>query len=155
MTNFALDINAIIDGVVSHALTLGLFERVNGHEPANPPGNGLTAAVWVDYIGPHPGASGLAATSARLVLMVRIYSSAQSEPLDAIDPAVTYATGVLMGEYSGDFDLSGAVREVDLLGQAGAPMSAQAGYLNLDGRLYRVVTLTVPVIVSDVWTQVM
>jgi hypothetical protein len=42
---------------------------------------------------------------------------------------------------------------VDLLGSAGAPLSAQAGYLNQDGRLFRVMTLTLPIIVNDVWDQ--
>src|SRR2546429_1429361 len=153
MTNFNLDPDAILNAAVSHAMALGLFERANGHEPKNAPGNGITAAVWVDYIGPHPGQSGLATTSARLVLNVRIYTSMLAEPQDAIDPRVLAAVGVLMGEYSGDFDFGGAVESVDLLGRAGPPMSAQAGYLNQDGKLYRVMTITVPVIVNDVWSQ--
>jgi hypothetical protein len=151
--NFSLDINAVLDAAVSHAMALGLFERVNGHEPKNAPGSGLTAAVWVDYIGPHAAQSGLAATSARLVLNVRAYTSMLADPQDAIDPRVVAAVGALMGEYSGDFDFGGAVESVDLLGRAGPPMSAQAGYLNQDQKLYRVMTITVPVIVNDVWTQ--
>ncbi len=60
----ALDSAPIINAVVSHAMASGHFEQVNGHEPANPPGHGLTAAVWVDLVEP-VRSSGLARTSAR------------------------------------------------------------------------------------------
>lgn len=143
----------IIDAVVSHALASGRFERVNGHEPRNPPGVGATAAVWVDLIEPARLNSGLNQTTARLVLNVRIYTSTLSEPQDAIDPAVIGAVSTLMAAYSGDFTLGGLVRNVDLLGQAGNPMAAQAGYLQQDGRLYRVMTISLPLIVNDVWGQ--
>ncbi|MGW0587460.1 hypothetical protein [Streptosporangium sp. NPDC002607] len=150
----SLDATTILDGITSHALALGLFERVNSHEPKNAPGNGLTAAVWVDSIAPVPTGSGLASTSARLVFNVRIYTGAEQEPADAIDPNMLAATDALMSAYSGDFTLGGSVRNVDLLGQAGTSLSAQAGYIQHDSKLLRVMTLVVPVIVNDVWEQV-
>jgi hypothetical protein len=42
---------------------------------------------------------------------------------------------------------------VDLLGQFGTPLSAQAGYVNQDGRLFRIMTITLPLVVNDVWGQ--
>lgn len=150
----SLDIAAILDGVVSHALMLGLFERVNAHEPANAPGHGLTCAVWADSVAPLPAGSGLASTSARVVFNARIYTSMLQEPADAIDPNMVAAVDALMSAYSGDFELGGSVRNVDLLGQAGVPLSAQAGYLQQDGQLFRVMTIVLPVIVNDVWEQV-
>jgi hypothetical protein len=148
-----LNITVILDGLVSHALASGLFERVNAHEPKSAPGNGLTAAVWADEIGPDPGSSGLAATSGVVTFLVRLYTSMLSEPQDAIDPLMLSAVDTLMTAYSGDFELSGAARCVDLLGQTGKTLSAKAGYLNQDSKVYRVMTITVPVIVSDVWDQ--
>lgn len=149
-----LNTGAIINAVQSHAMASGLFERVNGHEPKNAPGNGITAAVWADAILPVPAGSGLAKTTARLVLNVRVYTNMLAEPQDAIDPAVCDAVDALMAAYSGDFELGGLVRNVDLLGQSGPPLSAQAGYIPQDGKLYRAMTITLPVIVSDVWEQV-
>lgn len=148
-----LDGVALMDGVADRARRTGLFEKVNGHEPKNSPGNGLTAAVWVDTIDPIALASGLAVTSARVPVMVRIYTNMLMEPQDAIDPNIINAVSVLMGEYAGDFDLGGLVRNVDLLGQHGVPLRAQAGYLEQDKKLYRVMTITVPLIVNDVWNQ--
>jgi len=132
----------------------GYFERVNGHEPLNPPGNGLTAALWGDSIAPVPAGSGLAATSARAVFMVRIYSPAMTLPQDDIDPNLVSAVDALMTAYSGDFELGGQVRNIDLLGQAGVAMSAQAGWVTYpDGRIFRTMTITLPVIVNDAWPQ--
>ncbi len=148
-----LDPQAILDRVTSHAQASGHFERVNGHEPKSAPGNGLTAAVWVEYIGPAPRQSGLAVTAGLLRLTVRLFSNMLAEPQDGIDPALLAATSDLMGLFSGDFDLGGTVRNVDLLGQTGAPLSAQAGYIDVDKRLYRVYTITLPLVVNDVWTQ--
>jgi hypothetical protein len=149
----ALDIVGILDRVVSHALASGRFERVNQHEPKTAPGNGLSAAVWVDSIKPAASQSGLAATTALLVINVRIYQNMIAEPQDMIDPNVMAATDALMAAYSGNFTLGSNVRAVDLLGSAGTPMNAQAGYIQQDNRVYRAVTITLPLIINDVWSQ--
>jgi hypothetical protein len=150
----ALNLAAILDPVVSHALASGWFERVNSHEPKSAPARaGLTAAVWSDYIGPAPGQSGLAATSTLVVLSVRLYTSMVQEPQDAIDPNLVDALSDLFTAYSGDFTLGGVVESVDLLGKAGRPLEARAGYLNQDNALYRVFTIQLPLIVTDVWDQ--
>lgn len=143
----------ILDGVVSPMLASGLFARVNQHEPKSAPGGGLTAAVWLDTVGPAIGASGLASTSVRLVFKVRLYTSMFAEPQDAIDPALLTAAATLMGLFSADFELSGNVRNVDLLGASGVPLSSQAGYLNQDGKLMRIIDITLPLICNDVWDQ--
>lgn len=148
----ALAVDEIVDVVMSHALASGYFDRVNGHEPKNAPGTGLSAAVWADSIR-SVQSSGLSSTSAAVVLNVRLYTSMLQEPQDAIDPAMLRAVSALFAAYSGDFTLGGNAREVDLLGSDGAPLQAKAGYLNQDQKLYRVMTITLPVIVNDAWDQ--
>lgn len=150
----ALDIRTILDAVESHALASGFFQAVNGHEPKSAPQNGLTCAVWVEQIGPARGGSGLASTSTRLALFVRLYTPMMSEPEDAIDPDMMTALDALLAAYSGDFELGGLIRQVDLLGAYGDPLSARAGYLTTSGAEYRVMTITLPLIVSDLWEQV-
>lgn len=148
-----LDVNGIVDAVVSHALATGLFEQVNGHEPKNAPSaGGLTAAVWVDKLGTVQS-SGLGSASGRLVLNVRIYTSMLTEPLDAIDPNLTAAVDTLMRAYNADFTLGGLVRQVDVYGADGEPLAAQAGYIDQDGGTYRVFTISLPVTVNDLWDQ--
>lgn len=148
-----MDIAGIVDSVASHAMKLGLFETVNQHEPVNAPGNGLTCAVWADYIGPVPRASGLAITTAYVVMNIRIYTSATQQPYDGIDPMMMSAVDSLITAYSGDFDLGGKVRNVDLLGMYGRELSSQAGYIKQDSNTYRVMTITLPMIVNDTWDQ--
>ena len=147
-----LNAQGLVDALVTHAQASGRFETVNSHEPKSAPGNGLRVAIWADKVTP-VRTSGLNITSAMVTLMVRVYSNMISEPQDAIDPEIVGAVDVLMAAYSGDFELGGLAREIDLLGANGAGLSAQAGYLNQDGRLYRVVTITVPILVNDAWTQ--
>jgi hypothetical protein len=144
---------AILAAVRSHAAASGHFDRVSGHEPKNAPGNGVSAATWVDRVTPLPQGSGLASSSALLLLNVRVFTNMLSDPPDDIDPSLVSAVDALMTAYSADFDLGGNVRNVDLLGAYSAGLSAQAGYVEQDGKLYRVMTISLPLVVSDVWQQ--
>lgn len=151
----AIDILGITDAAVSHAMASGRFETVNGHEPKNAPSTGgLTAAVWTDRVMPVGGASGLDSVTAVLVLNVRIYASAVSEPADAIDPNVVAAVDDLCRAYVGDFTLGGLVRNVDVFGARGQALDVRAGYLQQDGVPFRVMTIALPVVVNDLWEEV-
>jgi regulator of RNase E activity RraA len=75
------------------------------------------------------------------------------EPQDAIDPQVCDAADDFMGRVSGGFTLNGLVRDVDLLGEYGTGLSAQAGYIRVQQSEYRCMTITIPLLVNDVWTQ--
>lgn len=147
-----INVTGLVDKLVSHALTLGVFESVNTHEPKSAPGHGFTAAIWVQAIDPIQ-ASGLDSTSGRIEFRVRVYTNMLANPQDDIDPAVMRAVDVLMDAYSGDFDLAATVRYIDLLGAHGQPLSGRAGYIPQDGKLYRIFDITLPVIVNDVWSQ--
>ena len=148
-----LDASGIQAQVLSHAQTLGIFERAAGHEPKNAPGLGLNLACWVDRIQPVPARSGLAVTSALIVFNQRIYNPMTEEPQDEIDPRILRATDLLMAAYSSDFDLGGTVEQVDLLGAYGPALEARAGYLTQDGKVFRAIGITLPLIVDDLWTQ--
>lgn len=155
MANFnEAAIATIFDKVVSYAASSGYFDSVLGHEPKNAPGTGVSASVWVQSIKPITS-SGLAVTSGVLLLNVRVYTNFASQPYDAIDPNVLAATSYLIGQYSGDFDFGGQsdVRAVDLIGITGTPLSAVAGYIEMDRKMMRIMTITVPVIVNDMWTH--
>lgn len=150
----SLDAKGLFTAVQDHALTLGLFERVNGHEPANAPGNGLTCSVQLMKIGPVPAASGLAVVAARLELLVRVYNPTLQQPYDDIDPAVLDAGSQLIGAYAGAFTLGGILRDVDIFGAHGAALAGVAGYVTIDGNTYRTVDVTLPMIVNDLWSEV-
>jgi hypothetical protein len=148
----SLGTKAILAAVISHAKGSGRFERVLTHEPKSAPGNGLSVAVWVQSLRPTDG-SGLTSTTARLELSVRVYTNMLADPQDAIDARLLDAVDALMAAYSGDFTLGGLIRNVDLLGEHGDSLSADAGYLEQDSKLYRVTVITLPLIVNDLWAQ--
>lgn len=141
----------ILDKVVSHAMQIGVFEKVNTHEYKSAPGKGLYCEIWAETIA--PASSGLAATSAILTLNVRIRSDMIQEPQDAIDPNIIDAVDLLMDAYTGDFDLGGTTRNIDLLAGATPGLRADAGYLNQDSKIFRIMTITLPIIINDVWNQ--
>lgn len=147
----ALDCAALMNSIVDHCLTLGVFESVNMHEPEGNPGN-YVAALWVQTVDPVKS-SGLATTTVRVAFTLRIYSNIVAKPADEIDPNLAGAVSDVMEGMSADFTLGEQAREIDLLGQYGPGLSAKAGYLNLSGAVYRVMDITVPVIVDDVFDQ--
>ena len=150
----ALDITTIRAQLTSHAQALGVFTQVLGHEPVSAPGSGLTYAVWLGEIAPAPANSGLNTTTARVVFNGRIYLPADTEPMDDVDVSLTGAVDLLIGAYTGDFQLGGTVRNLDLLGATGDSLRALYRYLQLDSVTYRTANLNLPMIVNNVWTQV-
>jgi len=145
---------AILAPIESYLGASGLFDRVCGHEPKNAPGRGLTAACWLDEVAPLPSRSGLAITSAIVVLKVRIYSATVFATDDTIEPGLLLATNQVLSDLSGGFTFGGNVDCVDLGGMSGYQVSAKAGYLNQDSKIFRVMTITLPLVVDDVWAQV-
>ncbi len=144
----------LFDKVTSHAASLGLFDsQVGTHEPKNAPGNGLWCAIWVQGIGPIPS-SGLASVSGWVELRARIGSSMLQEPQDSIDPAILTAVTILLGDYAGHLTLGATVRAIDLIGMHGTPLSAQAGYITIGQQMSRVIEITLPILINDMWSEI-
>jgi hypothetical protein len=148
-----IEVRAYTDALVSHAAETGWFSQVNSHEPKSAPKGDLSAAVWMQTLRPDQRASGLATTSAWLTFILRIYVPMLQEPQDAIDAQMIDAVDDLLRLYSADFTLDGMIREVDLLGQSGTGLSAQSGYLDIDRRKFRIIDITIPLGLNDVWDQ--
>lgn len=149
----SLGVTAIIDAVASHAASLGVFSDTVPYEPRSAPGAGLTFGVWLGPITPVRARSGLAATSARVELAARIYLPDATEPKDDIDPRIADAIDTLFTALGTDIDLGGD-GELDLLGAYGTPLqTSPLGYMDIDGQLFRIAPLTIPVVVDNVWVQ--
>lgn len=153
----SLNVRPLFDAVLSLASSSGHFSAVNGSEPKSAPrvvGTELRASVWIDSIRPLARRSGLAATSVRVAVNARVYGSMLASPQDEIDPNIADAVAALMEALTGDFTPTGVDGDIDLLGAHGEGLGAQAGYLSMDGGMYRVMTIVVPFVLNDVWTQV-
>jgi hypothetical protein len=149
----SLDTVSILGAVQGHAQALGIFERVLLHEPEDAPGNGITCAFWAGPGAPVSQRSGLAKTSWRIEVNGRLYLDATHEPNDDIDLLLLGALDTLVADYSGDFELGGLVALVDLLGAYGDPLSWTPGYGTHNHKLYRLITIKLPLIVDDLYTQ--
>jgi hypothetical protein len=147
-------VRAFIASAESVAAATGQFRRVNTHEPKSAPGSGLTCALWIQEISPFPPGSGLNSTSGYVVLYARIYGNMLTKPEDNLDPQLMSASTALLGAYSADYTLGGTVRNVDLLGEGGQQLRAQAGYETIGSTTYRIMTITLPCVINDAWTQV-
>ncbi len=144
----------LIDAAASEVMASGFFDVVNGMEPKGaPPDTGLTAAIWVQSLSPIPAQSGLNATSMLFTLSVRLYGSMLTEPQESIDPGMMAAVDVLMERYTGNFSLGGLIESIDLLGRASEGLHGDAGYVTIDQKMFRVFTITVPMIVNNVYVQ--
>lgn len=151
----------ITDALVSHAQLTGRFDLVNTSEPKTPPSvGGLTCSIWVQALRPIPSQSGLAITSGYLIMQARLYDGMlrqNVEETDQIDPRMVAAAAILMDSYSGEFTLAGLVEAIDLEGIGGEMLSMESGYVQIGGPgsgMYRIMTITIPMIIPDLWTQV-
>jgi hypothetical protein len=150
----SIDVVGIFESLQSHAMSLGLFQRVQGAESKSAPPNSLSVDFFVGPLRPLPEASGLASTSVMLTVYARIYLSANIQPADYMDPHIMEAAADLIQAYNGDFDLGATVRNLDLLGEySEGGVYAEPGYIEIDGTKYRVVLVTIPVVINDAWGQ--
>lgn len=147
-----LNIQGLFDAVVSHALTTGYFLNINEYESKQANTNGITGEVWVENIAP-VRSSGLNSTSVRVEFQVRVFANTAAEPYENIDAELTRTVDAYFSNLIGDFDLFGDARHIDVFGAHGRGLEVMTGYMNKDGREFRVFQIRLPVIVDDVWDQ--
>ncbi len=132
----------------------GLFPAgVTLFEPTSAVGPGLFCAIFLDEITPVPQESGQNVTTGRAVFKARVLLPMPRKSEAATDQNIGLAVGKIMELMSGDIELQDTVKYVDLLGATGTPLSAKGGYLTLDQTLYRLMDVTIPLIINDVWNQ--
>lgn len=143
-----------VDRLKSTAAASGYFDSVISHEPKSNPGPGLTFATWITEIRPIALVSGLAATTARMPMMCRVYLPMLADPQDTIDTRVAVAGSYMLTQLTGGFVLDGTDAWIDLLGAHGDPCAMQLAYLSeLDDAEFRIGDIVVPFICPDVFAQ--
>jgi hypothetical protein len=149
----AFDFQGLTDAVASYAAECGEFERVNTHEPKSRPGNGMTCSIWVEEIGPISAASGLNAVTGLVTMTMRPQTPFLAEPADQIDPLMMRAVAALMAQFAAGFTMTGIVRNVDLLGSHSQGLRAKAGYITQDKTVYRIMDVSLPLVVNDLFPE--
>lgn len=146
-------LRGVLATVLDVVAKTGKFEAVIGYEPLSAPTERLTAAVFIaDEWAPIAESSGLAAADARLVVMVRIMRRALTEPIGDVDLDALEAADAVMDALCADFTLGDSVRQIDVLGNSGQQLSVQPGWATIDKTIFRLMDITVPVEINNVWT---
>lgn len=145
-----VDYRAIRDALETHALSLGIFGAVNGHEPRSAPayGDALVLALVVGPIVP-VRSSGLNVLSYRMEMLGRIYRT-DKVGSDEVDPECVTAVFALFSSLAAGFTLDGLIRNVDFLGSDGEGLQAEPGYADQGDDQFRTVDLRIPLIINDI-----
>jgi hypothetical protein len=142
------DVNSLYAALESHALSLGVFRRVNTHDSENAPGEGLSCSIILGPIAASGAMSGLSSVSGTITFLIMVWNSMMQKPLDGVDPAILTAVSTLLNAYSGSFTLGGTVRDIDLLNLRADPV-----YVEQEGKQFRVEQISLPIVINDLWTM--
>ena len=146
----AFDIKNTLHAVETYVQNLGLFSTVQIDEPKQPVGQGLHAAIYmqsVSVIMVYVGGD----TRESHVVQLRVYKDMLAEntdPQNNLESELASVVSKLMENLLGDTDLESSIMSIDAGGMDGGGMSATYGYLSLGGVMYRVVDITIPLIVN-------
>lgn len=145
-----MDAVAIFSALESHALSLGVFGAVNRHEPTSAPalGSSMLLALTAGQLEPVLS-SGLNSVSYRWQIEGRVFR-ADMDPNEMVEPELMTAVTALFTSLAGHFTLGGLIRYVDFYGSDGEKLAAKPGYAQHDDVTYRIVDLTIPLIINDV-----
>lgn len=148
MTFTKAQAEALFASVQSAAQGLGLLQKVDTHEPENAPGVRLYCSITLGQLKAEAAASGLASVSGSITLNVSIWSWSMQRPLNDVDPEVLATMCALINELAGEFTLGGTVRNIDLFSLVASP-----GWIDFEGKQFRVMTLPVPIVINDMFAE--
>jgi hypothetical protein len=146
----AFDIANTLHAMETYIQNLGLFQTVQIGEPKQPVGQGFHAAIYMDNVSVTMVYAG-GDTRENHVVTLRIYRdmlAEQNEPQLNLESEMASVLSKLMENLLGDTDLESTVMSIDAAGMDGGNMTASFGYTDVGGSMYRVVDISVPLIVN-------
>jgi hypothetical protein len=124
---------------------------VQKYEPRGQPPNGVSLSLISGSLAATTS-SGLNTASLRWQVDGMVYLPFHLDPPENIDAILMNAAGGYCEALCAQFTLGGLVRMIDVFGSEGERLSATAGYLEQDKKLYRVNRLIIPLIINSKWT---
>ena len=146
----AFDVSSSLHAIETYALNLGLFQTVRIGEPNQPVGQGFHAAIFMNTVDIGLIYSG-GQTRENHVMTLRIYKDLLAEntnPQINLESEIAVVVSKLFESLLGDTDLESTIMSIDAAGMDGQGMSASFGYSELGGSAYRIVDITIPLIVN-------
>jgi hypothetical protein len=152
----AFEIGSTLHAIETYVQKLGLFQTVQIGEPKSPPGQGIHAAIFMTSVSVNMVYAG-GDTRENHVVTVRVYKDMLAEnyePQQNLESDLASVLSKLMSNLLGDTDLESTVMSIDAAGMDGSSMNANFGYVDVGGSMYRIVDVTVPLIVNGSATLV-
>lgn len=143
----------VLDALTDHAERLGVFDIVMEGDPVGLPGDQMVLSWNADSGRPERTMSGLAATSILLTVIGRTFISNKVSPMAGLERKLLVVVDTVMESFHAQIQLGETDMHVDVLGQSGVDLRWQAGFVPVDDELYRVVDITIPVIITDMYAQ--
>ena len=137
----AIKTRAVMLNLQSKLLATGRFKAVTIGEPTRAPESPHAAVLMSRY--EHPTTT-LSGTIERRTLMIRIYIKAFQEPTADVEYLLDDLVTETMEDIFEDYDLGGNVRAVEP-----TLVTATSGYQQVDDTTFRLVDISVPVIIDD------
>ena len=144
----AFTIRPTLQEIQSYLAASGEFVTVELGEPeAVARGDGLTAAIWVS--GTRIALTTLTKVTKVYDANIRVYRDMLGEPTEGIEIGLAKVVQDIASDLLGDYDLGATVRDIDACGQYGTPLRAEWGHDVVAGVVFRVVDMTIPIVVND------
>lgn len=152
----AFNIKSTLSAIASHISRSGYASDVQIGEPVSPPeiNDKVFAAIFMNAASVVELTLG---TTIELhtvtVRLMKRAAFAQGDDASAVEEELALVVSQVSSNLIGEFDLGGTIRAIDVGGQYGTGVSAAWGYTNISSVIFRVVDITVPLIVDDSATQ--
>lgn len=132
----------------SKIVATGQVKAAQVGEPKAPPSTLPFAAIYMDSVRVHrltvDGGTGEVHT-----VNVRIYADMLAEPQEWNEYGLAEVAENLINKLLTDADLSSKIMSIDAAGMAGQGLEMQWGYLEVSGKMHRIVDITLPLLVND------
>ena len=144
----AFDIKSTLETLEDWLKKSGYFPKAAIGEPKQPPQEETSAAVFMNRVSTIRVFANGGLSEVHLVT-VRVYRNMLAEPQQDIELDLARLISSDSSDLVGDFTMGGAVMALDVAGMHGTPYGATWGYLDVGGKMYRIVDILAPFIVND------
>lgn len=150
-----LDAASVLAALKTVFEATGCFDGVAMSQGVVGPSTGMSAQIWaVPPFKLVKERSGLADVSVLLTFNARMLTPIGTPPADDLDLTLLAAWSAVMNSLVGGFTLNGEVEQLDLLGSYSSGLESPPGYVEIAGTMYRCITMTLPLVLDSVWTEV-
>src|SRR3990167_935968 len=142
----AFNIKSTLKRLQSLSAALGGIKNVLIGEPKQPPPD-LSTAIWMNnsrIVAIMAGGD----TGEGHMVTGRFYKDMLGEPTEGIELGLADAAARLAEDWLGDYDLGGTIRCIDAGGIYGQGVTTTWGYVDVSGKMHRVVDIDIPMIVD-------